>query len=128
MITEATGVNTNKNQLAALHQTMLANHDEENAEKILELHHKLEHEELVISFSGHFSAGKSSIINNLLDKNILPKSPIPTSANIVKMTSGEGWARVFFHHEDPVEYREPYDIDMIKEYSQDKDAIKRIEI
>src|SRR5699024_4440563 len=111
MITEATGIKTNRDQLAALHQTMRANHDEENAEKILELYQKLENGELMISFSGHFSAGKSSIINNLLGQDILPKSPIPTSANIVKMTSGEGWARVFFYNEEPVEYREPYDID-----------------
>lgn len=128
MIKEQTGVQTNTKQLAALYQAMQANNDQENAEKVLDLYHKLEKEELIISFSGHFSAGKSSIINTLLGRDILPKSPIPTSANIVKITSGEGWARVFFNHSDPVEYREPYDIDLIKEYSKDKDAIKRIEI
>ena len=128
MIKEKIGINTNINQLAALHQEMQANNDPENAEKILDLHQKLVNEELIISFSGHFSAGKSSIINTLVGQDILPKSPIPTSANIVKMTSGEGWARVFFNDKDPVEYKEPYDIDMIKEYSKDKDTIKKIEI
>lgn len=128
MIKEKNTMKTTKVQLAALHQAMLANNDQVNADKILDLYDKLSKEELIISFSGHFSAGKSSIINNLLEKNILPKSPIPTSANIVKMTSGKGWARVFFNHTDTVEYKEPYDLEMIKEYSMDKDAISKIEI
>src|SRR5690625_3105989 len=68
------------------------------------------------------------MIKALLGKDIKPKSPIPTSANIVKLTSGEGWARVFFTKGDPIEYQEPYDLDMIKAYSTDKDEIKRIEI
>src|SRR5699024_5539312 len=41
---------------------------------------------------------------------------------------GEGTARVYFNSQEPVEYKEPYDMEMIKEYSKDKDAIKRIEI
>ena len=128
MIKEKVNIKTNKGQLAALHQKMLANNDQENAEKILDLYDKFEKEELIISFSGHFSAGKSSIINALLGQDILPKSPIPTSANIVKMTSGKGWARVFFNDSETIEYREPYDLDMIKEYSMDKDTIRKIEI
>lgn len=128
MIKEKKTLKTNKGQLAALYQAMLANNDQENADKILDLYDKFEKEELIISFSGHFSAGKSSIINNLLEKDILPKSPIPTSANIVKMMSGKGWARVFFNHADTIEYKEPYDLEMIKEYSMDKDAITKIEI
>ncbi|MHA6251181.1 dynamin family protein [Oceanobacillus sp. CAU 1775] len=128
MIKEGSTLRTNKHQLAALYQTMLANNDEENALKILDLHNKLMNKELIVSFSGHFSAGKSSIINHLLGENILPKSPIPTSANIVKITSGEGWARVYFNKGKAVEYKEPYDINMIKEYSTDKDSIHKIEI
>src|SRR5699024_12661289 len=78
-------------------------------------------------FSGHFSAGKSSIINYLIGKEVLPNSPIPTSANIVKVSSGEGVARVYFNEEKPIEYTEPYDIEMIKDYCMDKDTIMRIE-
>lgn len=119
---------TKEEVLAALYQRMQANQDEENAKKILDLYHKLHRQELIVSFSGHFSAGKSSMINTLLGKDILPKSPIPTSANIVKLTSGGGFARVFLSDGDPIEYKEPYDLDMIKAYSKDKDSIKRIEI
>lgn len=41
--------------------------------------------EVTIGFTGHFSAGKSSMINALLGETILPSSPIPTSANIVEI-------------------------------------------
>src|SRR5690625_4375239 len=107
---------------------MIKNQDEENANKILDLYEKKKKEEKVISFAGHFSAGKSSMINALMGEEILPKSPIPTSANIVKLTSGEGVARIFFHQDDPIEYNEPYDFGIIKNYCKDKDAISKIEL
>ena len=116
------------NHLVAYNKLMLDNGDLKNANKIVDLYEKLDRRELVISFAGHFSAGKSSMINALLDKDILPKSPIPTSANIVKITSGDGVARIYFHHDQPIEYKEPYDIDMIKEYGKDKDTIKSMEL
>src|SRR5690606_18986609 len=40
----------------------------------------------------------------------------------------KGVARVFFHERQPVEYDEPYDIDVIKDYCMIKDTIKQIEI
>lgn len=33
------------------------------------------------TFVGHFSAGKSTLINLLLEQDILPSSPIPTTSN-----------------------------------------------
>ncbi|MFA1820784.1 dynamin family protein [Virgibacillus oceani] len=120
--------NVQLQHLAALYQMMIDNRDHENATKVLELYEKLDKKEMMVSFAGHFSAGKSSMISTLTGAEILPKSPIPTSANIVEISSGEGVARVFFRNQEPVEYKEPYDIDMIKEYSKDKDAIKRMEI
>src|SRR5690625_1477797 len=116
------------NHLVAYNKLMLDNGDLKNANKIVDLYEKLDRRELVISFAGHFSAGKSSMINALLDKDILPKSPIPTSANIVKITSGDGVARIYFHHEETIEYEEPYDMDTIKEYCKDKDTISKIEL
>ncbi|WP_339227887.1 dynamin family protein [Oceanobacillus sp. FSL K6-2867] len=118
----------NAEQLVALYVQMKQNGDNLNAAKILDIYEKFKKQELVISFAGHFSAGKSSMINALLGEEILPKSPIPTSANVVKINSGDAAARVFFTTEQPVEYKEPYDIEMIKEYSKDKETIKKIEI
>ncbi|MFC4557256.1 dynamin family protein [Virgibacillus kekensis] len=114
--------------LVSLYSLVSDNKDERNADKLLDIYKKLNKDELIISFAGHFSAGKSSIINGLLEKSILPKSPIPTSANVVKIQSGNGTARVYFHDGDIVEYEEPYDIDKIKEYAKDKASIKAIEI
>ena len=50
---------------------------------------KLEKGTFTIAFAGHFSAGKSSMINALVDEQILPTSPIPTSANIVTVQNTE---------------------------------------
>ena len=118
---------TNQN-LKVLYNTLSQNKDFTSAEKAIDLYIKKENNQFNLSFSGHFSAGKSSMINYLLDKDVLPKSPIPTSANIVKINSGDGVARVYFAHESPVEYSEPYDIDIIKDFCMDKDSIKSLEI
>ncbi|KKE77964.1 hypothetical protein DTX80_15240 [Bacilli bacterium] len=114
--------------LTALYQLFHDNGDFANAEKVLDLYKKLIANELVVSFAGHFSAGKSSMINALMGEDILPKSPIPTSANVVKINSGGGYARVHLHNGDILEFEEPYDMDIIKDYSKDKDTIKKIEI
>jgi len=125
---EASGKSKISEPIAALYEVMTAHEDKENADKILDLYEKQRDMEKMISFTGHFSAGKSSMINALLDEDILAKSPIPTSANIVKISSGEGKVRVYFTEENPIEYKEPYDMEMIKAYSKDKETIKKIEI
>src|SRR5699024_4011788 len=106
---------TNQN-LKVLYNTLSQNKDFTSAEKAIDLYIKKENNQFNLSFSGHFSAGKSSMINYLLDKDVLPKSPIPTSANIVKINSGDGVARVYFAHESPVEYSDPYNINIIIDY------------
>ncbi|MBM7572148.1 dynamin family protein [Aquibacillus albus] len=98
------------------------------ANKTLDLLDKNDNSEYVVCFSGHFSAGKSTMINHLIGQDVLPQSPIPTSANVVKISSGEGFARVFFNKQDPVEYKEPYDMETIKTFCKDGDAINRVEI
>ncbi|OLS37994.1 hypothetical protein BTR22_05670 [Alkalihalophilus pseudofirmus] len=46
-------------------------------------------ERFEVAFCGHFSAGKSTILNQLLGAEVLPTSPIPTSANIIGIKNGE---------------------------------------
>lgn len=118
----------NYENLKGLYHVLQQHGDMKNANKIVDLYKKKQTDEFVLSFTGHFSAGKSSIINAVIGNEILPRSPIPTSANIVKLTSGEGVARVYFHDQEPMEYDEPYDLEMIKEYCKDKDSIIKIEI
>ena len=40
-------------------------------------------------FVGHFSAGKSTLINLLLEQNILPSSPVPTTSNTAVVSVAE---------------------------------------
>lgn len=114
--------------LVSLYDLMKRANDYENAQKILDLYEKLEHQKFVISFTGHFSAGKSSMINALLGEEILPKSPIPTSANIVEIMSGDGSAKVHFIDQGPKIYQAPYDIELIKDFCKDKQTVKKIEL
>ncbi|RDW17731.1 dynamin family protein [Oceanobacillus chungangensis] len=127
-VKEGINLHTTFPRLTGLYQLMIDNGDQQSAEKIIDLYEKLEREEFTISFSGHFSAGKSSMINALLGVDLLAKSPVPTSANIVKISAGEGSARVHLHNGEVIEFKEPYDLEMIKAYSMDKDTIKKIEI
>jgi small GTP-binding protein len=69
--------------------------DIEQAVKLEQLLEKYESGKMYIAFCGHFSAGKSSLINRLCGTSLLPSSPIPTSANIVSIESGEARAEVY---------------------------------
>nr|WP_281381371.1 dynamin family protein [Geomicrobium halophilum] len=40
-----------------------------------------------VAVCGHFSAGKSTLLNRLLGADLLPSSPVPTTANIMKIVS-----------------------------------------
>lgn len=54
-------------------------------EQINEIIKKIHQEQVVISFIGHFSSGKSSLINRIFDENILPSSPVPTTSNTAQI-------------------------------------------
>ncbi|WP_026701173.1 dynamin family protein [Salibacterium aidingense] len=42
-----------------------------------------------VVFCGHFSAGKSTLLNHLIGNDILPSHPVPTSANVVQFQKGD---------------------------------------
>lgn len=122
-------------QTAALKQKFLAacrylieENDKKNVERVRELAWKLLRHEFGIAFCGHFSAGKSRMINCLLGENLLPSSPIPTSANLVKVHAGEEYAAVFFRSGKARKYPAPYDYEMVRAYCRDGDAIAAIEL
>lgn len=54
-----------------------------------ELNSKLTEGRLTVALCGHFSAGKSTLVNQLCGAKLLPSSPIPTSANVVSIRGGE---------------------------------------
>lgn len=105
------------------------NNDDERVEKLNLFARKLLQKEYVIGFAGHFSAGKSSMINALSGEDILAASPIPTSANIVKVhKSEEDFAIVYMHHEKPVKFEAGYDFKTVKELSKNGELVSQIEI
>lgn len=115
-------------RIAALNEYFNENQDTQTAERAKELALKLDKQEYSIAFCGHFSAGKSSMINKIIGENLLPSSPIPTSANLVKIKSGEDYAKVIFKEENPRLYPAPYDYNQVKSYAKDGDKIHSIEI
>jgi len=117
-----------KQQLIQLYFQMDDVGDTINKKKVIDLYKKQTKNEHHIGFTGHFSAGKSSMINFLLGTNVLPKSPIPTSANIVKILKGKGLVNVYYKDNSIEEYVEPYDIDVIQEFCKDKQNIEKLEI
>ena len=62
--------------------------DAESAGKAAELAGKLREGRIAVAFAGHFSAGKSSLVNALCGKPLLPTGPLPTSANLVRIAHG----------------------------------------
>lgn len=115
-------------RLTQLAERFAAEGDASNAAKMRELGQKLSGGEFAIAFCGHFSAGKSSMINALLGAEILPSSPIPTSANVVKIMGGESSARAFLTGGDYLEFDVAKDLEKIKNYAADGETVERIEI
>lgn len=68
---------------------MAAAGDLKHSKQLQELSSKLAEGRLTVAFCGHFSAGKSTLINRLCGAKLLPSSPIPTSANVVSIRGGE---------------------------------------
>lgn len=121
-------IQTLKTKIVSIYEFINEHEDYDNAEKTKQLAIKLKDREFMIAFCGHFSAGKSTMINQLVGENLLPASPIPTSANLVKVKTGEEYAKVFFKNEKPRIYLAPYDYEIVKNYCKDGDQIEEIEI
>ncbi|MEW9669592.1 dynamin family protein [Ammoniphilus sp. 3BR4] len=122
------GKETLKRRLEELRESFLAKSDQGNAAKIGELLEKWNTGEFVLAFCGHFSAGKSTMVNTLMGKEILPSSPIPTSANVVKVKSGEAKAVAYFKNKPPVTFDYVQELDKLKELCKDGDEVVTVEI
>ncbi len=105
------------------------NDDTARMDKLRLFARKLLQKEYTIAFAGHFSAGKSSMINALSGEDILAASPIPTSANIVKVhKSEEDYAIIYMHNEKPIKFEAGYDFKTVKELSKNGELVSQIEI
>ncbi|NME05800.1 dynamin family protein [Psychrobacillus sp. BL-248-WT-3] len=118
-----------KQKNALLAAIFKQNKDNERYAKSKLFADKLEKQTFTIAFAGHFSAGKSSMINALVNEQLLPTSPIPTSANIVTVNKAdENYAIVHFVDQSPVKFSGEYDIQHVKKYSKDGSKVSQIEI
>jgi predicted GTPase len=101
--------------------------DVQHAEKMLELAKKWQEAIVMVTFCGHFSAGKSSVINALCGKQLLPSSPIPTSANVVTLRYGERHARVLRRSEqDGTVLEEPVQFEQLDDVCRNGAGIERV--
>ncbi|WP_394217327.1 dynamin family protein [Halobacillus trueperi] len=116
------------NKIQNLYAFLKDQGNESQKEKVLDLYEKLNHEEMNIGFAGHFSAGKSTLINTLLENDLLPSSPIPTSANIVRLKTGDPYTLVQFQDGAVVRYDADIDLDTIKALCKDGEKITGLEI
>ncbi|PFA70093.1 hypothetical protein CN378_01960 [Bacillus sp. AFS015802] len=116
-------------ELTAYYDIFLQNGDEERAAKVERLAEKLNKHELILAFCGHFSAGKSTMINRLMGEDILPSSPIPTSANLVKVHHAPtDFAKIHYHESRPLYFKAPYDFETIKEFCKNGEDVYSVEI
>jgi len=102
--------------------------NEECLKKGEDLLAKASRNEYAIGFCGHFSAGKSTLINELLGETILPSHPIPTSANIVKIHHGPPFVKVLLKEKGLLTLENPNDLTQIQSYCRDGDSVTEIEI
>lgn len=115
---------------AATYGQLFTSHDDEERFKKTELFAtKLIDKEYTIGFAGHFSAGKSSMINALTGDDLLPSSPIPTSANIVKVRKTDtDYAVIYRTDGTAVKYGGHGFPAAIKSFSKDGAAVSLVEI
>lgn len=116
-------------QTALNYMTYKRNEDDERMAKSVLFADKLIKKEFTIGFAGHFSAGKSSMINALTGDQLLPSSPIPTSANVVKVRKSEDdYAIAYLVDDEPVKFDADYDIKTVKEFAKNGALVSQIEI
>ncbi|MFC4101025.1 dynamin family protein [Paenibacillus xanthanilyticus] len=113
---------------AALEQVaerMAETGDSQHAGKLRDLDGKLTDGKLAIAFCGHFSAGKSTLVNQICGTNLLPSSPIPTSANVVTIASGEPKA-VIERVKDGITETVEAPLELLDAYCKDGESVKSI--
>ncbi|MFS0656754.1 dynamin family protein [Bacillus sp. 179-C3.3 HS] len=112
----------------ALYQRLLQRQDAERAAKLASIMKKDAEEEVYIAFTGHYSAGKSSLVNYLLHDHILPTSPIPTSANLVVVRKGVHEVKLHTSDGRFAKMSGAYDKEAVQRFCKDGEQIEMVEM
>jgi predicted GTPase len=102
--------------------------DEERIRKAMEIINKQNGSgDVLIALCGHFSAGKSSLINKIAGFSLLPSSPIPTSANIVEIAYGTSRVEVDRIFEQAI-HTETASLDQLAQLCRDGEQVRAVRI
>lgn len=107
---------------------MQAAGDSLHAKQVLELNSKLAEGRLTVAFCGHFSAGKSTLVNRLCGAELLPSSPIPTSANVVAIRGGETAKASVFSIRNGEHVSADIPLEQLAAYCKDGENIESVSI
>lgn len=115
-------------RLAEIDRLMGLRNDELHQGRIRDLIRKWDQEEFTVAFCGHFSAGKSTLLNELYGKELLPTSPVPTSANVVKVRAGEDRVVMTLTSGERHEYRGAYTDADLQRLCQNGEEVTAVEV
>jgi len=101
------------NHLTDFYQFLTNHNDSAAAKKVKDLVNKIHEGDFIFTFCGHYSAGKSSLINELIGKAVLPSSPIPTTAHKIRVSNGADSIRVDFEKGSPLLFQNCTDLKLV---------------
>ncbi|MFX3622761.1 MAG: dynamin family protein [Ectobacillus sp.] len=102
--------------------------DTANSARLQEIIRKYANQGFMIAFCGHFSAGKSTMMNYLYGENLLPTSPIPTSANVVKIEHGADRVILTLKSGEKHAYEGTYTDEQLKQLCKNGDEVTGVHI
>ncbi|MCP8968812.1 dynamin family protein [Ectobacillus ponti] len=114
--------------LLGLYETWKLEGDAVYSTKLLEVARKQAKGEFLLAFCGHFSAGKSTMMNHLYGSDLLPTSPIPTSANVVKIQRGADRVVLTLQSGVQYEYAGAYSDQELKQLCKNGDEVVGVHI
>ncbi|GGE56737.1 dynamin family protein [Priestia taiwanensis] len=115
-------------RLVSLYEQVQRHSDQETTSSLVSLMKKTKDNDIYIALCGHFSAGKSSFINEMFGEGLLPTSPIPTSANTVAFSYGEAETRLYLNTGEKVVYPGEYTKKDIQAMCKNGEQILHIEM
>lgn len=126
---QSTSLQSYQQALTRMAEEALSHGDPIQADKLRELADKLAGGRLTVAFCGHFSAGKSTLVNGLCGAELLPASPIPTSANVVTIVNGEKFAETIFQEASGKTHESRrIDVDELHGYAVDGEGVSTIRV